>query len=296
MYNCAKLSKKNCSIFTDMLKRSREFNKLNKDYYNCYKNYSALERILMKSSTLLLKDETGYIGYLWYEKLDKKDYTIHSMWIKENINLSTINNYLKIFKKEYNLFYECKSNSYNSKVLSKLGFIKTEGSIELLIKVDSDFKLDLIEDLEFEIFQEGRQEPLRCLIQNEIFKNKNRIPLVIEDIIFDENQDYYIKSGGVFLKYRDEYIGYGQLILDDDAIIIVNFGVIPKFRGRGYSKLLIKKLLSMAQQKGYSNIKIKVANNNVKALNLYKSIGFNFNEEISLWQFKYNNTNNKKRA
>lgn len=288
MYNSVKLSGKNYDIFKNMLKNSTEFNELNKDFYFHYNTYSAFEKIHMKSSTLLLKDSTGYVGYIWYSQYEREDYFINDMWINKNSNVVSINNYISNFKKDYTLLYECKKNHDNYKLLEGLGFIKIEANQKLTIILDSPFELKFSKDLNLEILKEGSQESLRCFIQNSIFQNKDRIPLIVEDIIFDEEQDYYMKSCSVFLKYQNEYIGYGQLILDNDEITIVNFGLIPKFRGKGYSKILLKKLLNIALEKGYERVSIKVLEDNLKALCLYKSMGFTFKEEISTWVFNYN--------
>lgn len=287
MYNSVKLSGKNYDIFKNMLKRSSEFNELNKDFYLNYNNYNAFQKIQMKSSTLLLKDDTGYIGYMWYSQYERQDYVINDMWIDKSSNIVSINNYISKLKKDYSLLYECKKNHHNYEILKDLGFIKFEANQNLQMNLDSPFKLSISKDLNFEILKEGSQESLRCFIQNSIFENKDRIPLIVEDIIFDEDQDYYLKSCSVFLKYQNEYIGYGQLILDNDEITIVNFGLIPSFRGKGYSKILLKRLLNIALENGYERVCIKVLEDNLKALGLYKSIGFTFKEEISTWGFNY---------
>jgi len=287
MYNSVKLSGKNYDIFKNMLKDSKEFNELNKDYHFHYNSYNTFEKIHMKSSTLLLKDDTGYIGYMWYSQYERHDYVINDMWIDKSSNVVSINNYISNFKKDYNLLYECKKNNYNYELLECLGFIKVESNKNLTINLDSPFEFNISKDLNFEILKEGSQESLRCFIQNSIFQNKDRTPLIVEDIIFDENQDYYLKSCSVFLKYQNNYIGYGQLILDNDEITIVNFGLIPNFRGKGYSKILLKKLLNIALEKGYERVSIKVLEDNLKAISLYKSIGFTFKEEISTWGFNH---------
>ncbi|WP_406541200.1 hypothetical protein [Clostridium ljungdahlii] len=56
--------------------------------------------------------------------------------------------------------------------------------------------------------------------------------MTLEDIYFDEAQDYYFEKGAIFLKQNDEYIGYGQIVMENDIPVIVNFGILKEFRGK----------------------------------------------------------------
>jgi hypothetical protein len=70
------------------------------------------------------------------------------------------------------------------------------------------------ESVNIELFKKGFHEQIRCNIQNEVFKNDSRIPLSIEDIYYDESQKYYYDEGSIFIKKANDYIGYGQIIMD----------------------------------------------------------------------------------
>lgn len=55
--------------------------------------------------------------------------------------------------------------------------------------------------------------------------------------------------------------------------------VLPQFQGSGIGKILMNKAEEIARQKGYDRIWLGVMKDNIKALEWYKKIGFNFVEE-----------------
>ncbi len=283
MYKCERLSKKNFNQFLTMNKYRYTFNELNADFLEYYCNSNIAERIFSKKLVKLIKRDNEYIGFIWYNKEDKNLYNIKSMYIEDN-HTAPIRNFLFKFKKDTRFVYECKSNDFNYYILMNIGFTKKQGTLELYKYIENPY-----EDIEkgeycFESFRKGEQEDIRCKLQNDIFKSNSRIPLTVEDIIYDENQDYYIEDCSVFLKYGEKYIGYAQIIMDEGHPTIVNFGLISQYRGKGFSKLLIKKILNMGLERGYKSIKIKVSSDNVKAINLYEKVGFKIFNEFYNWE------------
>ncbi len=138
--------------------------------------------------------------------------------------------------------------------------------------------------------KKDKDEKARCLLQNEIFKNDDRIPINIEDIYYDEAQEYYFDKGAIFIKFDNIPIGYGQIIIEDKVASIVNFGIIEKYRKKGYGKVFLRYLLNIAVDNEFSRVSLKVDSNNVVALNLYIALGFNIKKEFYTWQkLKLNN-------
>jgi GNAT superfamily N-acetyltransferase len=168
-----------------------------------------------------------------------------------------------------------------------VGFEKKDGTLILYRDLPESIDFTLNEELEFELMQKGRDEKKRCEIQNKIFQDNNRIPLTLEDIFFDEIQDYYFEKGAVFLKKNDRYIGYGQFIIEKGMPVIVNFGIIKEFRGRGYSRYFLIYILNLIHFNGFNKIIIKVKNSNYIALNLYKSVGFKVKREQCLLELNH---------
>ena len=193
---------------------------------------------------------------------------------------------LDTLKKNCSVTYLCESNNYNYEILKNLGFIKKDGMLILYLNMTENIPLVLHENLQFEVLKKGRDEHIRCEIQNNIFKEDTRVPLAVEDIYFDEVQSYYFDKGSVFLKKDGRHIGYGQVIIEHNIPVIVNFGILKEYRGKGYSKSLLTYLLKIIQYNGFNNVKIKVKSTNKVALNLYKGIGFKITGETYNWELK----------
>ncbi|KYH35748.1 ribosomal-protein-alanine N-acetyltransferase [Clostridium tepidiprofundi DSM 19306] len=130
------------------------------------------------------------------------------------------------------------------------------------------------DDIKFVNFTIDKDEQLRCDIQNEIFNAPYRIPLQVTDIYWDEKQSYYRNEWSIFLKKGEQFIGYGQIILQDDIPQIVNLGIKKEFRGYGYGKQLLYYLLSLLVDTDYDSVKIRVEYKNNIAIDLYTKIGF----------------------
>jgi ribosomal protein S18 acetylase RimI-like enzyme len=291
MYECVPLNKMNLNSFEKLNKIRYEFNILNKDFFEVYNKYNFAQQILLRRKVKLLKNNQDYIGYIWFEINDKNIYCINSMNISNTFNnikdYSSAYEYLiNSLKLNCNVNYLCEKNNFNFKVLTYLGFTVKEGTLILYCNLKKDIPLIVKDNLEFQVLQKGKDEEKRCEIQNEIFKNDNRIPLILDDIYFDEIQNYYFDKGAVFLKKDEQYIGYGQIILEDDVPTIVNFGILREYRGNGYSKVFLCYLLKLIKLNEFNVVKIKVKNTNEIALNLYKSLGFKITNELFNWQLK----------
>lgn len=279
MVELVKLNKKYFSDLEKLNECRLQFNKVNEDFFLIYHSCSLAQQFLLRNKVRLLKYDSYIIGYLWYTLLDKNVCFINSMYI-DNSNLKDVLlkdlygifiNYLKV-KYDVRYFYEC--NGTNFKILDELGFIKCDGVIDMKCKVSNIIDFPSFNNVDFETFKKGTHEALRCKIQNEVFKNDSRMPLEVEDIYFDELQNYYFDEGAIFIKLDNKYIGYGQVIIDNEHAIIVNVGILNAYRGMGYGKKLLYHLISIIRDKGYEEVAIKVAANNYIALKLYESMGF----------------------
>lgn len=287
MYKCVKLNKTNFNLFKKLNKRKNEFNSLNRDFFDLYNKANFIQKFMLKSKVRLLVDEDNYIGYIW-TNLDKDRCDINALNIIGDKNLELAYKYLiNSINNNITINYLCESNNYNYNILKKIGFRKESGTIELKLNLshkDIDFKYN--KELEFKKLQLNKHEEARCYLQNEIFKSNNRVPLNLNDIYYDEKQDYYIEGGSIILVKNHKYIGYGQIIKEKDYPLIVNFGILEGYRRKGYARDLLYYLLRISREKGYEKVMIKVDSNNYKALNLYESIGFKRVVETCNWQLK----------
>ncbi|MBU3092208.1 GNAT family N-acetyltransferase [Clostridium sp. CM028] len=285
MYKLISLTLKNIESFRKISRINTNFSLSNKDFFEQYDNSNIIQKLFLRKTVNLLLEENNYIGYIWFEKHTKYHSSINSINVIEDNNLvycykilisSLVSNSL--------ITYECEDNGINIDILNKLGFTRLKGVMELELECKEYFNALVPSNITFSIVKKGKNEKERCLLQNEIFKNDDRIPINVEDIYYDEAQEYYFNEGAIFIKLDNIPVGYGQIIVEDKAAIIVNFGIVEKYRKEGYGKVLLRHLLNIAMDNDFSKVSLKVDSNNVFALKLYISLGFNIKKEVYTWK------------
>lgn len=165
--------------------------------------------------------------------------------------------------------------------LKKYGFEKRASNIMLKMNI-CDFNKDNKEKYEFIPFIKGKDEEVRCKIQNEIFYEENRIPLKPRDIVYECNRKAFLKDLAFFEMKDNNIIGYGQILLLKNKYTIANFGILEEFRGKGYGEALLIHILNQAKLRGLEEVYIKVKEDNIRALNLYKKVGFKEDSKINI--------------
>lgn len=290
MYECVGLNKRNLVYFKELNERKNEFNSLNEDFFETYNNCNFAQQIFLRRRVKLLRINSKYIGYIWSDTNDKDICSINAINVLKVLGSIKVHMLYKFLidtlKNKHVINYLCESNEYNYEILKNIGFNKKEGTLILYSNISKESPEYFDDGLEFENLKIGKDEAKRCQIQNEIFKDDNRIPLNIEDIYFDQIQGYYFDRGSIFLKKDGEYIGYGQIIIEDKIPTIVNFGILKEYRGNGYSKALLSHLLKIIKLNGFDIVKIKVKSTNVPAINLYEKLGFRKKNEVYMWELK----------
>lgn len=286
MYDCVCLNKNNYKKLLEINDNRLKFNILNEDLVYYYKDLNFIKRLLINNKVKLLISNNKALGYIWVYKGDIGSLYINSMYVNED--KESINNFkllLNSFKCN-NLIYSCEKNHNNFQILSDIGFTKAKGTLSMSMKLnDISYKL-VNNSIEFETLKKGKQEELRCKIQNEVFKNDSRMPLTVDDMYYDEFQRYYYESGAVFIKYNNKYAGYGQIILNDNIPTIVNVGILKEHRDKGFGKQLMFYLLNLLIENGYKVVNLKVSADNLIALDMYRSLGFEIKGETFLWEYK----------
>jgi len=291
MYKSINLTLKNIDNFRKINKFNTNFSLSNKNFFELYDNSNIIQKMFLRRNVNLLLQENNFIGYIWFEKNTKYHSSINSINVIEDNNLiyfykiligSLTNNRL--------ITYECEDNEVNIDILRKLDFKRAKGFMELEKDCTNRFNSFVPKKITFSIVKKDKDEKARCLLQNEIFKNNDRIPINVEDIYYDESQEYYINNGAVFINIDNIPFGYGQIIVEDKAAVIVNFGIIEKYRKEGYGKVLLRYLLNIAIDNHFSKVSLRVDSNNTNAFKLYLSLGFNVKKEFYTWQkVKINN-------
>jgi len=280
MYKNIKLNKKNIELFRKINIENNKFNDLNKDFFNLYDQCNFARQLVMRRKVYLLKSQNDLTGYLWTNSNGKGNCVLNSFNVLEKENeLEPYKILITSLNKENDIRYYCKNNGYNFDILEKLGFEKKQGKLKLRLDNINWLQTEANNDIEFVNCRKKLDTELRCKIQNEIFNSASRNPLTVDDISFDENQPYYFEQGAVFVKKDNNHIGYGQIIFENNKPFIVNFGILEKYRGHGYGRVLLQYFIKIAKYHNFNEIYIKVNASNKIALNLYMDSGFKKYEE-----------------
>ncbi|QAT40237.1 GNAT family N-acetyltransferase [Clostridium sp. JN-9] len=295
MFKIVRLNKKLLEEFRHLQNRNIEFNELNEDFFDVYENSNFTQQFFLRRCISLLLYNDIPIGYIWTSSDDNYLYSIKCLYIntkyiiKNDIkdSIQALDFLLNSLKKNCIYTFTCKKNEFNYIILEGTGFKKEHGTIQLYFSLNKDVEfLSIPKGVEIVNFRKGYDEEYRCNIQNEVFKSSSRIPLTVEDIFYDELQSYYYDPGAVLLKSGDEFIGYGQIIIDRGEPFIVNLGVLSEYRGKHYGKILILYLVNLLKHEGFEHVRIKVDSSNVIAFNLYSKVGFITESETNLWKLK----------
>lgn len=75
-------------------------------------------------------------------------------------------------------------------------------------------------------------------------------------------------------KVQNKIVAYGGLLWVLDEGEITNIAVLPDFQSQGIGQELVKGLLSFSRRQELSYLHLEVAENNLKALRLYRRLGF----------------------
>lgn len=304
MVSVEKLSIHNMDKFKELNKRRFLKETYDKDFFQFYNGEKFISKMILKKFVKLFTVRDVVIGYIWYDVPLDFPVKIWSLYFDADYLEYMDTNTLNIFNRT-SLSYEATDNLKDNLVLTKLGFSKVTPSILMQLDLNNynrqkecQYLLNNLSDkailkpfiknnkanVTFEKMQISIDEGMRCKIQNEIFSDKCRLPLEIEDVENDIKQDYYIEDLSIFIKLNDIPIGYGQVIYTRNMYTVVNFGIVEKFRNLGFGKLLLDNLITKCKDKQFNNLYIRVEENNINAVKLYSWSGFKFKLIINKWQ------------
>lgn len=82
---------------------------------------------------------------------------------------------------------------------------------------------------------------------------------------------------------QGKVLGYGMLRGWDEGYQIPSLGLAihPSARGQGLGKMLMDVLHLLASRRGADKVRLRVRTNNEKAMNLYKNLGYAFEEDTN---------------
>ena len=90
----------------------------------------------------------------------------------------------------------------------------------------------------------------------------------LEDDLSSEKSKWYI------MKIENEIIGFVGIKVIIDEADIMNIAIAKKFRHQGFGKKLLSYIIDSCKQENIKQINLEVNENNIPAINLYKSFNF----------------------
>lgn len=279
-----KLSLFNIEHFRKLYNKSQNAYICNKGYFEIYDNQSFILKFVIRKQIRLFKRNNEYIGYIWFEYPGYDgESNIYSLYIKDGYE-DIITPYILSSLNSDTFKFDVWDSDKMIKIMNNLQFSPI--SETKLMKMDSS-NIDIYEEIDssrFRHFIKKKDEKLRCLIQNSVFDDKDRIPLTVKDIYAEEEEEYYLDNFGVFIyKDSDTIVGYGQVIFNNGQYTIANLGILEAYRGQGFGEELVRYLLWFCNKNSIKEVNIRVEKNNVKAISLYTKVGFKEYNSLTTW-------------
>ncbi len=245
-----------------------------KELKELYRNKNIIKKLLFRKEVRFLKENSKYIGFIWFNKIGKNSYRIHCINLLPSYRDKEYYELLFSFFDNNAKFIMCHNENYfDINQLKEIGVIPDKIIFEMKKSIDGEYEIP-IRGISFEQFRAGKDEKKRCMIQNLAFSSIDRTEIKEEDIIFEQYQKYYIPRGSIFINYYNEPVGYGQIIKQDNKMYIVNLGILPRHRNKKLGDVLLNHLMNVIYSLGYNEVYLKCQDTNIIAFNLYKSKGF----------------------
>lgn len=184
--------------------------------------------------------------------------------------------------------YYTTDHPFNHEVLKGLGFNLKKNHRIMHLELDMRIrpKIQYKDNIDVVPIKERGDIRERVRIQNDVFENKNRIPLTFTDVQKEMKNTSYISELSLLLRCEGISCAYGQIINNPSGQYLVNFGVIPEFQGQGLSNILLDALLERAAVLGFNRIVLEVFEDNVRAVKLYEKHGFKRSFNKCLWIYQ----------
>ncbi len=292
MISARLFSNKDFKLHEESLLKYAFFNTLNEDFLGIFNRSSLFNKIQYKAGTrLILKNEKPVV-FIWSETRSEDSKIRSIIPFDEFYNLSyqdlksimptflsSLPIYLNITKFEYRM----NGISENEKLLEIMGYKLDQGVLRMEMKlVESEA---LVEDIKVKNF---KVEDLkrRVEIQNKIFHSKYRIPINTTDIMLEISKKSYLPKLSFFCLHNDEYIGFGQITKYKKKYFLVNFGLIPEYRGKSLSKPFLYQIINASKREGIETLYLNVSSKNDTAVALYKSVGFKAYDNTFNWVYE----------
>lgn len=189
--------------------------------------------------------------------------------------------------------YYTADHELNHEVLQGIGFSNVKNHRIMNIMLDRRItpKTTHFGDLAVVTVEGNDRIRERVWVQNSVFQNKSRVPLDFQDVQKEMKNQSYIPELSMLLTADQRPVGYGQIIRNQTAYYLVNFGIVPEYQGLGYSHFLLEALLNKAKDDGLEIILLEVFEDNAKAVKLYQNHGFKTMYNKCQWTYQWYDKN-----
>ena len=68
-----------------------------------------------------------------------------------------------------------------------------------------------------------------------------------------------------------------------EIMVVHLLGVHPRFAGRGFAKEMTREAVRLAREAGCTTVRLDVMTNNLPAMHVYESVGFQYRETVQLY-------------
>lgn len=285
-----------------LLEKSKQFNRFNSTLGLVDKHNNILTKFLSSTVEKVITKNNKPIFFIRYYKGTHYN-TIETLVVNDLFFEEDFNDNLHYVKSEIidknmllgnnNFIYYVSENEENNKLLTNLGFSRTDS--RFMMHKDLDEKInyihhDLEDELEVRKVITKYDIKERVKVQNDIFENKNRIPLEERDVLYQMKDGSYIDDLSLLLFYKNIAVGYGQIVKEKNNFYLVNFGISHNFRSKNFSDYLLQYMLLKCKDLEINTLYLEVFGENNKAIGLYLKHGFKV-DHLKV-TYKYNKNGN----
>ncbi len=285
------LKTKDLQTFKNQLLEYEKFNELNENLYDMYSKSSLFNKIQYRAGSRVITYQSKPVMMIWSEtrSFNVKIRSIIPLVDIEELKEIPLSGVMEVFRDSlpqhldiHQFEYVVIRNEMNDQLLKFLDFEMRRGIKRMHLDMT-----DLVEPEKTVTLKKFKIEDIKARvdIQNRIFDNKYRLPINSADILIEISKRSYIPELSFFYLYENQYIGYGQINKNENQFFLVNFGVIPEFRGRKLSKDFLLNLLEKGKIYGIKELYLDVNEQNIKAVGLYNSVGFTDRHNNCSWLY-----------
>lgn len=241
-----------------------------KDFFVAYKENVILGTLGVVTKEIK-KDNIAYISRFFIEdNLDNKDVLFDMLYKKAT----------KDIIEDVDIRLGAFDNS-NVELLERYGFKNTYNMIRMELDLENitDFKEDfLYEDIK------ACDKEIYIDINNRAFEGSKNASFYDSNDYKEVLNSIDLKNKVKMVKDHDRQIGFLHLKKDEDKLYIDTFAIKKEEQGKGYGKRVLNDMLTRAKVKEFKKVSLDVMDDNKRAINLYKKLGFE-NKKISRYWF-----------